>query len=514
MNTLWKNTRKALKDFANVLVCNKCGNESKNTMRYNNCGHFFCDHCIGSKSECIICNMPVQPIEVHSDHMIKSLTSYCNIIADIIDEKELWNKSTNFTSIRQIPPVILNSESKAISKKALRIPKTNINKPNAKGETKLHAACLKNNEEHVKRLLAAGANPNTKDNYGWTPLQEVVNYGFTNICQLLLACGTSPNIPGAENRTPLHEAAIHNRLEEAKLLLQYSAKKNVYDKHGNTPMNYCKSFKELWNLLTKGCEVNDTSEIIVNSTLNSTLEQSFCTTQSLNTFVVYELNLREENSKYLHQMVSKHKIKITSVFRSTVTHVIVEANNQNIVQLSYDIMVALLRGKWILNSEWIQLVLDVDDILAVDLELFEISGTPIIGVPKKARINAQNQNPGLFDQCHFYFAMQSMNTYYVSGMQLTKDSLLKLVREGNGSVLTREPRPDDIKGEEQIIPFHTANEPSHPLYKCTYYIIYVPGRDEPRVKYNMPHIKTLPLLWLIESIERFTLVDPSHLGLL
>lgn len=35
--------------------------------------------------------------------------------------------------------------------------------------------------------------------------------------------------------------------------------------------------------------------------------------------------------------------------------------------------------------------MDVDDILAVDLELFEISGAPIEGIPKKARENAEKQ---------------------------------------------------------------------------------------------------------------------------
>ena len=31
---------------------------------------------------------------------------------------------------------------------------------------------------NIKSLLAAGANPNTKDNANWTPLQEVVSYGL------------------------------------------------------------------------------------------------------------------------------------------------------------------------------------------------------------------------------------------------------------------------------------------------------------------------------------------------
>lgn len=80
--------------------------------------------------------------------------------------------------------------------------------------------------------------------------------------------------------------------------------------------------------------------------------------------------------------------------------------------------------------------------------------------------------------------------------------------------MKREPNPENIKDQGLFIPFHIANVPTHSLYKCTHYIIYVPERDEPRIKYNMPHIKTLPLIWLIECIEKFTLIDPLHLGLL
>lgn len=40
-------------------------------------------------------------------------------------------------------------------------------------------------------------------------------------------------------------------------------------------------------------------------------------------------------------------------YRPSVTHVIVEANDKNIIQLSYDVMIALVRGIWLLNSECI-----------------------------------------------------------------------------------------------------------------------------------------------------------------
>lgn len=59
-------------------------------------------------------------------------------------------------------------------------------------------------------------------------------------------------------------------------------------------------------------------------------------------------------------------------------------------------------------------------------------------------------------------------------------------------VVTREPDPEDIlKDMSQVISFHIANDPSHPLYRCTHYVIYVPSKGKPPIKCNMPHIENL-----------------------
>ncbi|XP_076299178.1 BRCA1-associated RING domain protein 1 [Lasioglossum baleicum] len=512
MDTFWKNTTEALKNFTDALVCNKCRREPINAVTFTNCGHFFCKKCVENDTTCSKCNTPVQPVEIYSDHMINSLTSYCNSIAKIIGKRNFQNATTDALDVSEVSLVPSKINSEASNRK--RVPQKNINKKNGKGETILHRACLKNDIEYVKLLLAAGADPNTKDNAGWTPLQEVVDAGSTSICKILLEFGALPNTPGRENRTALHEAVINKRLDEVKLLLQYHAKSDVYDKQGKRPIDYCEPSKDtmsrkILNLLKKGNRMNENS-----ISFNSTLEQSFVVSHSSNTFTIFAPNLREENKKRLSEVAAKHKIKVVSMYQALVTHVVVEANRQNIVQLSYDVMMAILRGNWLLNSEWFQIAMDVDDISTMDFELFEISGAPVIGTPKAARENEQNQNPGLFDNCYFYFALQPKNTYCVNEMELTRDRLERLVENGKGTILKRQPDPEEVTQREIIIPFHIANNSSHPLYKCTHYIIYVPGKDEPRAKYNMPHIKSLPLLWLIECIEKFTLVDPSYLGLL
>lgn len=161
----------------------------------------------------------------------------------------------------------------------------------------------------------------------------------------------------------------------------------------------------------------------------------------------------------------------------------------------------------------IALARDLDDVVNMDFEVFEVSGAPVSGIPKKARMNAEHLKPRLFNNCFFYFALRVNDEYRIDDIRLTKTDLVKLVKEGEGTVLTRQPNPEDLKDASLVIPFHTADDSSHPLHKCTHYIIYMPGKYEPRIIYNMPHIKSLPLMWLIECIEKFTLVDPAYLGL-
>ena len=82
----------------------------------------------------------------------------------------------------------------------------------------LHKACDKGNIEAVKQHLADGANVNTKDKYGWTPLRYAAN-GHKEIVRLLIAKGADVNAKTLRGWTSLHGAAIDGHKEVAELLI-------------------------------------------------------------------------------------------------------------------------------------------------------------------------------------------------------------------------------------------------------------------------------------------------------
>jgi ankyrin repeat protein len=78
-----------------------------------------------------------------------------------------------------------------------------INKKNFGGATALHIACRQKNFEIAKFLVENGANVNSTDNEGWTPLMRAALAGDKNIVFLLLDKGAE-----AKNLNSINESAL------------------------------------------------------------------------------------------------------------------------------------------------------------------------------------------------------------------------------------------------------------------------------------------------------------------
>ena len=64
------------------------------------------------------------------------------------------------------------------------------------GDTALHIAVRRNNNEVLAVLLRKGANPDLKNEKNECPLHEAIRLGFIPTAQLLLRAGSEVNIPG------------------------------------------------------------------------------------------------------------------------------------------------------------------------------------------------------------------------------------------------------------------------------------------------------------------------------
>ena len=111
------------------------------------------------------------------------------------------------------------------------------------------------------------------------------------------------------------------------------------------------------------------------------------------------------------------------------------------------------------------------------------------------------QLPGLLSGCHVYLHGQFGRN------SPSRRELEVLVKAGGGKLLLREPNAETIPPSERTVPFHATLH--SPLAHCSHYIIYQEGSEsEPKLKYDMAHIKSLPLTWLIDCIDHFQLLPP------
>lgn len=108
---------------------------------------------------------------------------------------------------------------------------------------KLFKAIENKNLDTIKFLISKGADVNTKDKYGDTPLHDSSNSGHLMISTFLIEKGADININNKNGETPLHKSAYHGHFEVAELLINKGANINAVDIANLTPLNFA-----IWGL--------------------------------------------------------------------------------------------------------------------------------------------------------------------------------------------------------------------------------------------------------------------------
>lgn len=102
-------------------------------------------------------------------------------------------------------------------------------------------ACLRNNARLVQSLLLEGADANTQDDNGSTPLIHCSWYGYTKIARILLQFGADCTIPNRRGNTPLHFTLEKNNIEMLYLFLSCGGSAALLEPNqlGKLPRDLC-----------------------------------------------------------------------------------------------------------------------------------------------------------------------------------------------------------------------------------------------------------------------------------
>ena len=115
----------------------------------------------------------------------------------------------------------------------------------------------------VELLIHKGADVNSSGTgffTGWTPLHAAAEWGFKDAAALLIANGASVNARNNLGDTPLQLATQEGHKEVAELLITNGAKVNDRNNHGLTPLFRAVSSKRkdvVELLIAKGADVNE-----------------------------------------------------------------------------------------------------------------------------------------------------------------------------------------------------------------------------------------------------------------
>ncbi|MGO9953779.1 MAG: ankyrin repeat domain-containing protein [Dissulfurispiraceae bacterium] len=153
---------------------------------------------------------------------------------------------------------IKNIVSKSNKKKRIHIDTTG-NNPNLSSNLDLLDAVENNDCAEILRLIKCGADVNTKNEYGETPLHTACVRGYFEVAQTLMIAGADVNTPNCIGSAPLHEASEWGHFGIAQVLIEAGADLNAKDIYNWAPLHYATAMNHLnikWALIKAGSDLN------------------------------------------------------------------------------------------------------------------------------------------------------------------------------------------------------------------------------------------------------------------
>ncbi|XP_053734110.1 BRCA1-associated RING domain protein 1 [Synchiropus splendidus] len=360
-----------------------------------------------------------------------------------------------------------------------------ITRKNYKGETLLHLAAIKGDVGAVTELLDQGADPNLKDNAGWTPLHEACNLGHLPVVEELVLRGALLNTPGYENDSPLHDAVRNGHVAIVKVLLRLGASQNVLNLHGKRAVDYAATpeMLEIFNEASR--DDGDPNNTSLNTTVTSVSLVGECVKRDAIVFLPSKLSQTERGQ--LAKLGQLLEGRTADTFSGSVSHVIVP---EGPMPTTISTLLGLLAGCWIVKFSWVEACLQAGK---WEPESEHEAGDG----PQRSRMNKCSLLPPLFDGC-FFFLLGSFKSP-------AREELTRLLQEGGGQLLRRQPKPDsDVTQTLNAAAYHAL--PGSDQELCTQYIIFDPKGPHKPVAVRRGKVWSAPSSWIISCITAFCLL--------
>jgi ankyrin repeat protein len=121
-----------------------------------------------------------------------------------------------------------------------------VNTKDYVGKTPLLAALTHNCGDLAKQIINRGSDINAKDNAGYTPVLVALGRGYTDIVVLLVSEGADVNTTALDGNTLLHRAAINGNLKLAEIAISKDADVNAKNAGGTSPLHFASSRVRHW----------------------------------------------------------------------------------------------------------------------------------------------------------------------------------------------------------------------------------------------------------------------------
>ncbi|XP_003742158.1 BRCA1-associated RING domain protein 1 [Galendromus occidentalis] len=477
------------------LECPSCRLHYRNPKISVRCTHAACYECF-INLVCPVCQTPTSEADLKDEKRLQQLILIFKSLqvkaapksnAENVPQTATTNARSSSANIDLQPafPTTPQQSARNARASAAQASIQKIDKKNRHGETPLHVACKKTgNIDRVRELLAQGANPNTQDYAGWSPLHEVAQSGDSEIARALLMNGADVNIKASCLTSPLHDAVTTGFVDIIKLFLEYGADPLAVNSDGKTPMQLSSYNEVIENLLKT---VKPKEENIRGATTDSTDRKRL---------VIMTSSLKEPQMEKLNEFLELMDAQLAAHYTPQVTHLVVNSDSKGDTQRTLKFLQCLASRKSIVSYQWVEQCLKTRTLVS---ELpFEVKGCRQFSntdAPRRAREAADGEQVGLLSGFNVYFA--PLDKPYVP----TTDNLIQLTELAGGNILKKHPKTsvgDDSSDSSASSP-HV--KPTSIFKKHKSLVVGLDSKISANVLY-------LTRDWLIDSISNFELIEP------